>query len=122
MAVGDEESAKRTETLESLVAVLLSGSLVNRGVGLGGIARANLLSLPNEVLNEVALVLGQEQELGLLDNLLEVCGELLTLGGELLARRCETLPVVGSVHRHINLLVLRWVLALHEKGLDRFAP
>ena len=55
--------------------------------------------------------------LGLLDDLLEVVGESLTLGGQPLAGRCESLPVVGGVHRHINLLVLRRVLALRERRL-----
>lgn len=106
LAVGDEKCSEGAEALKSLVAVLLSSLLVNGGIGLLRIARADLLSLPDEVLNEVALVLGEKQELGLLNDLLEVTGELLALSGELLAGRCQALPVVGSVQRDINLLVL----------------
>lgn len=116
LAVGDEKCSEGTEALKSLVAVLLGSLLVNGGVGLLRIASTDLLSLPDEVLNEVALVLGEEQELGLLNDLLKVAGELLALGGEPLAGRCQALPVVGSVERDINLLVLQWVLVGGELG------
>jgi hypothetical protein len=40
--------------------------------------------LPDEVLEKVAFVLGEEQDLGLLDDGLEVAYELLALAGQLL--------------------------------------
>lgn len=64
LAVGDEQCAEGTETLKSLVSIALSGVLVKRrldavnglGVKLGG--------LPDEVLDQVALVLGEKEVLG----------------------------------------------------------
>ena len=69
LTVGKNKRAEGAETVEGLVAVLLSSVLVDRGVRSAGIGAGDLLSLPNEVLEEVALVLGQEQKLGLLNNL-----------------------------------------------------
>jgi len=43
-----------------------------------------LLGLPDEVLEEVALVLGEKQDLGLLNDRLEVAYELLALTRQLL--------------------------------------
>jgi len=84
LTVGKNERAEGAKTVESLVAVLLSGVLVDRRVRSAGIGARDLLSLPNEVLEEVALVLGQEQQLGLLNDLAQVTNELLTLCRELL--------------------------------------
>ena len=51
------------------------GGVDSLGVELG--------SLPDEVLDQVALVLGEEQELGLLDDLAHISDEALALVREL---------------------------------------
>lgn len=86
LAVGDDQCAKCTETVKGLVAVLLRGLLVYwclRGLG---ISTGHLLSLPDEVLEEVALVLGEQQGLRLLNDILDVSNEALAFGGQLLGR------------------------------------
>lgn len=107
LAVGDQKLPESAETLNCLVAVLLCGLLVDWCIHGVCIALADGLGLPNEVLEQVALVLGEHQDLGLLDDMAQVLDEALTFSRELLARLRETLPLEGSVHRHINLLVLR---------------
>lgn len=72
LAVGDQQSSESAEAIESLVAMTLGSALVDGRVGRAHRVRVEVLSLPDEVLEEVALVLGQQQVLGLLDNLASV--------------------------------------------------
>jgi len=66
--------------------VLLGSVLINWSIWGGGVATAHLLSLPDEVLEKVALVLGEHQDLGLLDDTTEVSNEMLAFFGELAGR------------------------------------
>lgn len=69
--------------MESLLAVLLGSILADGNIGaLNGLG-VKLGSLPDEVLNEVAVVLGEEQVLGESDDLTGVLDEQLAVGGEL---------------------------------------
>lgn len=72
LAVAKDKGSKSAKAIEGLVAVLLCGVFVDRSIRCGGITAGELLCLPNEVLKEVALVLCEEQELGLLDDRLEI--------------------------------------------------
>lgn len=83
LAVGDQQSSQGPETFEGLVAMALRSVLVN-----GRIRRANrigveVLRLPDEVLQQVALVLGQKQVLGLFDDISNISDELPALSREL---------------------------------------
>lgn len=83
LAVGDEQSTKGSQSLEGIVAITLGRVLVG---GLGRTLDAlgvKVSRLPDKVLEEVALVLGQQKLLGELDNLARVTDELLALPGEL---------------------------------------
>jgi hypothetical protein len=60
LTVRDDERSKSPETLESLVAVLLRSVLVDRRTWESGIATADLLCLPDEVLEKVSLILDEE--------------------------------------------------------------
>jgi uncharacterized membrane protein len=84
LAVGDEQRAESAETVEGLVTMLLCGVLVHGGVGKRGIAAVDLLSLPDEVLEKVALVFCEKEDLGLLDDLLQVTDKRLSFSRELL--------------------------------------
>jgi hypothetical protein len=64
--------------------VLAGSVLVDRCVGERGIAAIDLLSLPDEVLEKVALVLGEQENLCLLDDLLQVTNKRLAFGRKLL--------------------------------------
>jgi hypothetical protein len=84
LAVGNEKGAKSAEAVKSLVTMLARGILVDWRVGKCSIAAVDLLSLPDEVLEKVALVLGEQKDLGLLDDLLQVADKLLAFSRELL--------------------------------------
>lgn len=84
LAVGDDELAEGAKSLEGLVAVLLGCLLVywrTHGVGIAG---ADVLSLPDKLLEQVALVLGEKQQLGLLDDSTQIAHQLLAVGRQLL--------------------------------------
>lgn len=84
LAVGDEKGSEGAQTVKCLIAMLLGSVLVDGGARESGASTGDLLRLPDEVLKEVALVLGEEQDLGLLDDGLEVAYQLLALGRQLL--------------------------------------
>lgn len=65
--------------------------LVYRCVGSLGVTTANLLSLPDEILEEVAIVLGEEENFSSLNDFLQVTNELLAIRGQLLRGRGERL-------------------------------
>lgn len=80
LAIGDDQLTENTKTLESLVAVLLGGVLVNWHIDSLRVTRADLLRLPDEVLEDVAFVLGEKKLLGLLDHIAQISDELLAVG------------------------------------------
>jgi hypothetical protein len=59
--------------------VLLGSSLVDWCAWHLSIATTDVLCLPDEILKQVALVLGEKENLGLLDNLTEIGYELLAI-------------------------------------------
>jgi hypothetical protein len=63
--------------------------------------------LPDEVLEEVALVLGEQQDLGLLNDALQVAKKALALTRQLLGWRVERPVCECGVERDIDLLVGR---------------
>lgn len=65
-----------------------------------------LLCLPNEILKKVAVVLGQQEILGLLHNLSEIGNKGLSFGRELLGWVGECLRLEEAVQRNIDLVVL----------------
>jgi hypothetical protein len=105
LTVGDEERSEGSQTLESLLAMLLGSLLVERSVDVGRVGGADLLCLPDEVLEEITVVLGEKEELGLLNDVLEVSDELLAVGGQLLVGLVEVLPFERRVQRDVDLLV-----------------
>lgn len=66
--------------------MLLRGLLVDRRTWGLRVAAGDLLGLPNEVLDEVALVLREKEDLRLLDDDAKILNELVTLRRELLRR------------------------------------
>lgn len=86
LAVADEQRSECAETVKGLVTVLLGSVLINWSIWRGGVATTDLLSLPDEVLKKVPLVLGEHQDLGFLDDAAQVSNELLAFCGKLLGR------------------------------------
>lgn len=97
LAVGDEELSQGAETLQSLIPLLLGGLLVYRGVGAFHSIRVELLRLPDEVLDQVALVLGQEKILHQPDNLSAVGHKVLSIIGKFVGWRLESLGLEEAV-------------------------
>jgi hypothetical protein len=106
LAIGNDQGSKSAQSLEGLVAMLLRGLLVHWGIRCADSLRIELRGLPDEVLEQVALVLGQQQLLGLCDNFAEVFYESLALGGELVRGLRESLRCQEAVQGDINLGIL----------------
>jgi hypothetical protein len=84
LSVGDQQCAESLETLQGLVRILLARLLGDghiRGLHITGV---DLLSLPDEVLQQLALVLGEKQQLSLFDDVAQILDQDLTLAGKLI--------------------------------------
>ena len=64
--------------------MLLCSFLVDGHTGLCRVTTADLLCLPDEVLEEIALVLREKKDLSFLDNFSQITNELLAFWRELL--------------------------------------
>ena len=89
--------------------MLLGGPLVDGRTGLGRVAGSEILAVPDEILQQIALILGQQEHLGLLDDVTQVGHEMLALAGELLGGTGEEFVGQSAVHRDIDLFVLAGV-------------
>lgn len=113
LSVGNDKLAKSSQTLSSLISVLLSSVPVNWSTWNTSVPSINVLGLPCKVLKKVALVLCEKEHLSLLDDIAEVVNQLLTLRGELLGWAGHELLVDKGVECYIDLLVA-WDLAALE--------
>ena len=91
LAIGDEQCAEGAETLKSILSIALSGVFVKRGLDAVNALWVKLGSLPDEVLDQVALVLGENEVLGKTDNLMGVANEALAFLRQLVRRLGESL-------------------------------
>lgn len=66
-----------------------------------------MCSLPNEVLNQVAVILGQQKLLGKLDNLPRILHQQLSIVGELVGRAAEGPGLQKAVQGNVDLFVLQ---------------
>lgn len=112
LSVGDDKLAESSQTLSSLVSILLSSVSVHWCAWYTSVSAIDVLCLPCKVLEKVALVLGEKEHLGLLDHIAEVVNQLLTLRGKLLGWAGHELLVDEGVEGDINLLVARDLAAL----------
>lgn len=106
LAIGDDQGPQSAQPLQCLVAMLLSGLLVHWGIGCANSLGVELCSLPDKVLKQIALVLGQQEVLGLGDNFAEIFYESLSLRRELVCGRAEGLGGEEAVESNIDLVVL----------------
>lgn len=107
LAIGDEQSTQGSQALERLVAISLGRVLANRRIGALYALGVVLPRLPDEVLDQVALVLGEKQLLGELDNVARVLDERLAVVGELIRRARERAGLKEAVEGDIDLVVLQ---------------
>lgn len=106
LAVGDQQSTQGLEALQGPVGILLAVLLGDGHIGCLGTLQADLLSLPDKLLEQFTLVLAQEQLLGLLDDIAQIPDEDLAVIREPRGRRNEGLGAQGAVEGDITLLVL----------------
>lgn len=106
LAVGDQQGSKSLETLQSLVSILLAIILADGEAGPLRITGGDVLGLPDEVLQQLALILGQEELLGLVNDIAQVLDENLAVARELLRRRGEGLGRQSTIQGNVALLVL----------------
>ena len=83
LAVGNQQGTQGAESIESIVTVLLSGGLVDGSSWQPSSTAVQLLGVPDEVLEQVALVFGEEQDLGVLDHIAKVTNQGAALSREL---------------------------------------
>jgi len=86
--------------------MLLRGVLINRCTWQRSIPSLNLLCLPDEILEQVALVLRKEEVFGLLDNVAGISNQTFALGGESCVGTGESLGGKEAVERDVDLLIL----------------
>ena len=118
LSIGDDELAQSSQTIKRLIAVLLSSVLVDWRTWNSSASAIDILGLPCEVLEQVALVLCEKEDLGLLDNIAEVVDQSLTLCGELLGWAGQVPLVEEAIERNINLLVAWDLAALESCNVD----
>lgn len=106
LAIGNDQGPKSAQPLQYLVAMLLCGLLVHGGIGCADSLGIELCSLPDEVLEQITLVLGQQELLGLGDNFAKVFYKSLALGGELVRGFREGLGCQEAVQSNIDLGIL----------------
>lgn len=82
LSVGDQERSQSLKTLQGLLAVLLASLLGDGHIGGLDIAGGDPLGLPDEILQKLALVLGEEHQLGLLNNIAQVLDEDFAIVGK----------------------------------------
>lgn len=106
LAIGNDQGSQSPQTLKGLVTVLLSGVLIDRCVW--GVDRlgVELLCLPDEILQQVAFVLAQEEVLGLCYNIANIGHERLALSRQFRGGLGERLGREEAVQGDIDLIVL----------------
>jgi hypothetical protein len=106
LPVGDDQRPKGSSASEHFIALLLGNILLHwRGWELG-VLDVDLFGVPNELLQEISLILREKQELGLLHNVSEVSHKLLAFCRELLRRSAQFTRFQRAVQRNVDLLVL----------------
>ncbi len=86
--------------------MLLGSVLVDRSIWNGCISTIDLLRLPDEVLEDVALVLSEKENFGLLNDVTEISNQSTTFSGKLLGWLGEWLRLQEAVERNVDLLIL----------------
>lgn len=105
LPVGDQKGAQCPQTIHGLVTILPSAVLIDGGTRLLCLHRAEMLSLPDEVLKQLAFVLTHDQLSSLVNDIPKVLDQCLTFLGQLPGRRRESIGLKGTVQRDIALLV-----------------
>lgn len=84
LAIRNHKRSQSAQPVESLVALLLRPLLVHGGVRDRQSLGVELLSLPDEVLEQVAIIFRQHQILCVFHHFSHVCHQSLSLGRKLL--------------------------------------
>ena len=72
LTIGDDQSTECSETFKRFIGMLFGSVFVNGGARDLGIAAIKLLGLPDEVLQQVALVLAEKKIFSLSNNFSEI--------------------------------------------------
>jgi hypothetical protein len=80
LSIGDNEGSESAQTLKRLITVSLRGFLIDGSIGRGHRLGVELLCLPNEILQEVAIVLGQQEVFGLCHYVPDIIHKLPSIG------------------------------------------
>lgn len=105
-AVGDEQGTESLESLGGLVGILLGRFLVDRRGELFDIFASDSLGFPDEFLQQLSLVLGQEEVFGLLNDIAQVLHQSLAVFGQLARGGSQPLGVGSAVQSNVALFIL----------------
>ena len=86
--------------------MLLGRVLIDGRTGQLGVAGSHRLGLPDEVLDDVALILGEDEMLGLDDDVAQIGDQNLALLGETAGGGLQGVRLKRRVEGNVNLLVL----------------
>jgi hypothetical protein len=98
--------------LKGILAMLARRLLVDWSVGSLEVALLELLSLPDEVLKQVAIVLRESEQLRLLNDVSQISDELPALRRELLGRLSESVGSKDAVECNVYLRILRQIVSV----------
>jgi hypothetical protein len=73
LAVGNNQGSQGTQSVKGLIPVLLRLFLTDGRDRSSQALVVELIGLPDEVLQQIAMILGQQQILGLFHNFIDVC-------------------------------------------------
>jgi len=109
LAISDDEGAESSQALNGLIPVFLGGCFIDWGVRALYARGPELLGLPDEVLKNIALILGKEEILGESDDLASISNQRLSFCGKPARRRLESLGLEEAVQGNIDLFVLDYI-------------
>jgi hypothetical protein len=106
LAISDDEGAEISQALNGLIPVLLGGCFIDRDVRALYARGPELLGLPDEVLENIALILGKEEILGQSYDFASISNQRLPFSRKPTGRRLEGLGLEEAVQGNIDLFVL----------------
>ena len=106
LTIRDDQRAKCAETIQSLIAMLLGSILINWRTRKRGVCSADLLRLPDEVLEKIAFVLCEEEVFRLLDDVTEISDQSLSFARKLVGWFRESLRFHEAIESNVDLLIL----------------
>jgi hypothetical protein len=105
--VGNQQGSQGLQTFQCLSTILLSRIFIERTIDALGVGSPNLLSFPDKFLQDVAVIFGKEEQLGLFNGIPKILYQTLAFARKVLGGGSKPLGIDGRIEGYIALLVLR---------------